>query len=46
MAKYEIEVWSKSGKPLGNIRQFCKDLTWSKSLNDVETFTFSKDLMP
>lgn len=45
MAKYEIEVWSKSGKPLGNIRQFCKDLTWSKSLNDVETVTFSIDLM-
>lgn len=44
MAKYEIEIWNKEGKPLANIRQFCSNLSWSKQLNGVELVTFDIDL--
>ncbi len=44
MAKYEIEIWDKSGKPLANIRQICSQLTWSKALNDSEIVSFTIDL--
>lgn len=44
MAKYEIEVWSKDGRPMGDIRSLCKNLTWSKTRNDAESVTFDIDL--
>lgn len=44
MAHYEIEIWSKDGEVLADIRQFCSGLSWSKTLNGSETLSFSIDL--
>lgn len=44
MAKYEIEIWDKSGKPLANIRHICSQLVWRKALNDAESVSFVIDL--
>lgn len=44
MAKYEIEIWNKDGKPLANIRQLCSNLAWSKKLNDSEAVSFTINL--
>lgn len=44
MAKYEIEVWSKDGKPMGDIYSLAKNFTWSRTRNDAETVTFDLDL--
>ena len=44
MAKYEIEVWSKDNKPMGDIYHLCKNLKWSKTRNDADTLTFDIDL--
>lgn len=44
MATYNIEIWHKDGYPLADIRQFCSNLNWSKTLNGSETLTFTIDL--
>lgn len=44
MAHYEIEVWDKSGKATADIRAFCSNLQWSKTLNGSETLNFEIDL--
>ncbi len=44
MARYEVEVWDKSGKVLGDIYQACSNLTWSKTLNGSEALNFDIDL--
>lgn len=44
MAKYSIEVWSKDNRPLADIRQYCSNLNWSKTLNGSETLSFTIDL--
>lgn len=44
MATYNIEIWSKDGYPLADIRQICSNLNWSKTLNGSETLTFTIDL--
>lgn len=44
MAKYGIELWSKDGHALADIRQLTWNLSWSKKLNDAETLSFDIDL--
>lgn len=44
MTKYEIEVWNKDNKPIGDIRRLCSNLSWSKALNDVEEVNFEINL--
>ena len=44
MAKYEIEIWSKDGKPIADIRPLCTTFSWSKTLNGTETIGFTIDL--
>ena len=44
MARYEIEIWDKSGKPVADIRPICSNLQWSKTLNGSETLGFTVDL--
>lgn len=45
MAHYEIEVWDKTGKATADIREFCSNLQWSKTLNGSETVSFEIDLV-
>lgn len=40
MAKYEIEVWDKTGGRLGDIRPLCSNVQWTRTRNDAETFSF------
>lgn len=40
MAKYEIEVWDKTGGKLADIRPICQNLQWSRTRNDAETLSF------
>lgn len=44
MAKYEIVVFAKDGRPMGNIFALCKNFQWSKTRNDAEQVTFDLDL--
>ena len=44
MAKYEIEIWDKSGKPIADIRPICSNVQWSKTLNGSESLGFTLDL--
>lgn len=44
MAKYEIEIWDKQGKPIADIRPLCTSFSWSKTLNGSETVGFTVDL--
>ena len=44
MAKYEIEIWDKSGKPIADIRSVCSNFSWSKTLNGSESVGFTVDL--
>ena len=44
MTRYGIEIWDKSGRPIADIRRYCSDLSWSKTLNGSETLTFNIDL--
>lgn len=42
--RYEIEVWNKLGKNLGDIRHLCSSLKWTMQRNSHETVQFSMDL--
>lgn len=42
--RYGIEVWSKSGERLGDIRHLCSGLKWSKQRNEAEELSFDMDL--
>lgn len=44
MDSYRIEVWDKSGIVLGDIRQLCSNLKWSKQRNEADTLSFDLDL--
>lgn len=44
MATYNIEIWSKDGYALADIRQICSNLTWTKTLNGSESLDFTIDL--
>lgn len=44
MAKYAIEIWSKDGIPIADIRQICTSFSWSKTLNGSESVGFTVDL--
>lgn len=44
MAKYAIEIWSKDGIPIADIRQICTNFSWSKTLNGSESIGFTVDL--
>lgn len=43
-AKYAIEIWSKDGIPLADIRHICSNFSWSKTLNGSESIGFTVDL--
>lgn len=43
-AKYAIEIWSKDGIPIADIRQICTTFSWSKTLNGSESIGFTVDL--
>lgn len=40
MAKYEIEVWDKTGGKLADIRPMCQNLQWTRTRNDAESLSF------
>ena len=44
MAKYDIEIWSKDGRPMGNIRPICSNLRWQKTRNEAEQVEFTLNL--
>lgn len=44
MAKYEVEVWSKDNKPIGDIFHLCENMRWSKTRNDADMLSFDVDL--
>lgn len=44
MSRYEIEVWSKNGVLLGDIRHLCSSLKWTMQRNAHETLEFEMDL--
>ena len=44
MAKYKIEVYSKNGKCLGDIRHLAQGLKWTEQRNAAETVSFRMDL--
>lgn len=44
MAKYEVEVFSKDGRPLGDIFHLCSGFKWSKTRNDADMCSFEIDL--
>lgn len=44
MAEYKIEVYSKNGKLLGDIRHLAQDLKWTEQRNAAETVSFRMDL--
>ena len=37
MAKYEIEIWDKEGRPIADIRPICHNFSWTKTLNGSES---------
>lgn len=39
MTKYQIEVWDKSGKRLGDIRPVCSGLQWTRERNEAESLS-------
>lgn len=44
MAEYKIEVYSKNGKCLGDIRHLAQGLKWSEQRNAAEAVSFRMDL--
>lgn len=44
MADYKIEVYSKNGKCLGDIRHLAQGLKWTEQRNAAETVSFRMDL--
>lgn len=44
MAEYKIEVYSKNGKCLGDIRHLVQGLKWTEQRNAAETVSFRMDL--
>ena len=44
MAEYKIEVYSKNGKCLGDIRHLAQRLKWTEQRNAAETVNFRMDL--
>ena len=44
MAEYKIEVYSKNGKCLGDIRHLAQGLKWTEQRNAAETVSFRIDL--
>jgi len=44
MAEYKIEVYSKNGKCLGDIRHLAQRLKWTEQRNAAETVSFRMDL--
>ena len=44
MAKYEIEIWDKEGRPIADIRPICHNFSWTKTLNGSESVGFTIDL--
>ena len=44
MAKYEVLVYSKDGKPMGNIFALCKNFQWQKVRNDAGSVSFDLNL--
>ena len=44
MAKYEVEVFSKDGRALGDIFHLSQNLKWSKTRNDADALSFEVDL--
>lgn len=44
MAEYKIEVYSKNGKCLGDIRHLAQGLKWTEQRNAAETVSFRMDL--
>lgn len=44
MAEYKIEVYSKNGKLLGDIRHLAQDLKWTEQRNAAEAVSFRMDL--
>jgi hypothetical protein len=44
MAEYKIEVYSKNGKCLGDIRHLAQELKWTEQRNAAETVSFRMDL--
>ena len=43
MAEYKIEVYSKNGKCLGDIRHLAQELKWTEQRNAAETVSFRMD---
>ena len=44
MAKYEVVVFAKDGRPMGNIFSLCENFRWSKTRNDAEAVSFDLNL--
>lgn len=44
MAEYKIEIYSKNGKCLGDIRHLAQGLKWTEQRNAAETVSFRMDL--
>lgn len=44
MAKYQVIVFAKDGRQMGNIFSLCENFTWSKTRNDAETVSFNLNL--
>lgn len=44
MAQYKIEIYSKNGSLLGDIRHLAHDFKWSEQRNAAETVSFRMDL--
>ncbi len=44
MAKYQVIVFAKDGREMGNIFSLCRNFVWSKTRNEAESVTFDMDL--
>ena len=44
MAKYKVVVFSKDGRPMGNIFALCENFRWSKTRNQAEQVSFDLKL--
>lgn len=44
MAKYQVVVFSKDGKAMGNIFALCENFRWSKTRNQAEQVSFDINL--
>lgn len=42
--KYEIEVWSKAGQPMGNISKLCSEFSYKRTRNDKDEIKFTINL--